>query len=37
MGRGVNKVWIWGKELCGPHAIAPQVGEDLVVGVDELV
>jgi len=37
MGRGINKVWVWGKEFCGPHAVAPQISENLVIGVDELV
>jgi len=37
MGRGINKACMWGKEVCGPHTVVPKIGEDSVVGVDELV
>ena len=36
-GREINKLGSWDKEFCSPSAITPLVGEDLVVGVNELV
>jgi len=37
MGSGVNKTCRWGKEVRGPGAVVPMIGEDLFVAVDELV
>ena len=36
-GRGINELGSRDKEFGSPSAIAPLVGEDLVVSVDELV
>jgi len=37
MGRRVDEIYVWGKEVCGPDTAVPMVGENLFIGVDELV
>jgi len=37
VGRGVNKTGMGCEEFCVPCAVVLQIGEDSVVGVDELV
>jgi len=37
MGRGIDKTGMGCEKFGVPHAVIPQVGEDSVVSVDELV
>jgi len=37
MGRGINEMGMWGKEVCGPGVVVPIIHKDLFVAVDELV
>jgi len=37
IGRGINKTGMGHKGFCVPRVVAPQIGEDSVVGVNELV
>jgi len=37
MGRGIDEACVWGKEVCGPGAVVPMIGEKSFVTVDKLV
>ena len=37
MRRGIDELGSWDKEFGSPSAVAPLIGEDLFIGVDELV